>query len=215
MKGGPIVATGCLVLVASLALAPTASPADRFHGGPIGGRGVVSGPVVGRPFVAHPFVGRPFVHRPFFRPFIPIVIASPVVVYTPPAYYSAPPTYYDSPAYYDPPAAYGPAASSTVAVAPAPDPPPTPSVVQYPTGRYELRGDGVTTPYTWVWIPNPPPPPPPAGAPPGPPVSGEPSSAHHGPLYRWIDEQSVVHWTDRWDAVPTQYRAQAKRAEPL
>lgn len=35
-----------------------------------------------------------------------------------------------------------------------------PTVIQYPHGRYELRGDGVTTAYHWVWIPNPPPPPP-------------------------------------------------------
>src|SRR2546427_5342754 len=42
------------------------------------------------------------------------------------------------------------------AVAPAPAPPPMPSVVEYPHGRYELRGDGVTAPYAWVWIPNPP-----------------------------------------------------------
>jgi hypothetical protein len=39
-------------------------------------------------------------------------------------------------------------------------------VVQYPEGRYELRGDGsARSPYYWVWIPagatppNPPPPP--------------------------------------------------------
>jgi hypothetical protein len=44
---------------------------------------------------------------------------------------------------------------------------PTPSVVHYPHGRYELRGDGVATAYTWVWIPNPPPPPPPPAAPGG------------------------------------------------
>src|SRR5262249_54988627 len=25
-------------------------------------------------------------------------------------------------------------------------------VVQYPHGRYELRGDGVTTAYQWVWV---------------------------------------------------------------
>jgi hypothetical protein len=49
-----------------------------------------------------------------------------------------------------------------VAVVPAPPPPPVyPTVVQYPHGRYELRGDGVTTLYQWVWLPNPPPPPPP------------------------------------------------------
>ncbi len=41
---------------------------------------------------------------------------------------------------------------------------PTPSVVQYPHGRYELRGDGVNVLYQWVWIPNPPPPPPPPAA---------------------------------------------------
>jgi hypothetical protein len=51
-------------------------------------------------------------------------------------------------------------------------PPPAPvytptytNVVQYPHGRYELRGDGVYTAYQWVWIPNiavvPPAPPPP------------------------------------------------------
>src|SRR5204862_8287379 len=39
-------------------------------------------------------------------------------------------------------------------------------VVSYPSGRYELYGDGVTTAYYWVWIPAgatlpalPPPPP--------------------------------------------------------
>lgn len=47
----------------------------------------------------------------------------------------------------------------------APPPAPMATVVQYPHGRYELRGDGLTVPYQWVWIPNPPPPPPlPAGA---------------------------------------------------
>lgn len=44
-------------------------------------------------------------------------------------------------------------------------PPAYATVVQYPHGRYELRGDGVYTAYQWVWIPNvpvaPPPPPPP------------------------------------------------------
>jgi hypothetical protein len=39
-------------------------------------------------------------------------------------------------------------------------------VVNYPSGRYELYGDGVQTPYYWVWIPAgttlPAPPPPPA-----------------------------------------------------
>ena len=68
------------------------------------------------------------------------VYARPVVVY------SSPPPVYSVPA--------------TVVTVPSP-PPPSPTVVHYPHGRYELRGDGVTQPYLWVWIPNPPPPPPP------------------------------------------------------
>ena len=44
-------------------------------------------------------------------------------------------------------------------------PRPYPNVIQYPNGRYELRGDGVYTPYQWVWIPVPPPPPPPPAPP--------------------------------------------------
>ena len=46
-----------------------------------------------------------------------------------------------------------------------------PTVIYYAHGRYELRGDGIQTPYQWVWIPNPPPPPPPPAAPPAPPSS--------------------------------------------
>jgi hypothetical protein len=40
---------------------------------------------------------------------------------------------------------------------------PAERVMTYPEGRYELRGDGRTTPYYWVWIPagaTPPAPPP-------------------------------------------------------
>lgn len=51
--------------------------------------------------------------------------------------------------------------TEVVVVQPAPRPPVYPAVVQYPHGRYELRGDGLTMPYLWVWIPSPPPPPPP------------------------------------------------------
>ena len=31
--------------------------------------------------------------------------------------------------------------------------------VVYPTGKYELHGDGINYPWQWVWIPAPPPPP--------------------------------------------------------
>ena len=45
---------------------------------------------------------------------------------------------------------------------------PTARIIRYPTGYYELIGDGFTVPYYWVWRPTvvvatpPPPPPPPA-----------------------------------------------------
>ena len=44
---------------------------------------------------------------------------------------------------------------------------PSTSVVTYPEGKYQLYGDGKSTPYYWVWVPSgastapmPPPPPP-------------------------------------------------------
>ena len=226
-KGPPIVLSVSLALVASLVLAPTAALAERFHGGPVAGGRVGGGPVLAHPFAPHHrFVPHRFFPRPFLRhrPFISFgAILSPVVVYAPPPVFSGPPAYYDSPASYDPPAVYsraavyGPPVGGTVSVAPAP--PSMPSVIEYPTGRYELRGDGVTTPYMWVWIPNPPPPPPPgppsdAAAPPAPSASGDQSPARYSQLYRWTDGQGVGHWTNRWDAVPEEYRAQAKRPQP-
>jgi len=136
--------------------------------------------------------------------------------YPPPAYY--PPPYYDPPVYsapatYSPPVSYAPAPNSTVSVAP------TPNVVPFSTGRYELRGDGMSTPYTWVWIPNPPTAPPPA-APTAPPAAEPGSSgssqapARVGQLFRWTDAQGVVYWTDRIDAVPEQYRSKVKHSSP-
>ncbi len=132
-------------------------------------------------------------------------------------YYSGPPAYSGVPTYYEPtysaPWPNGPRVGGSVSVAVAP---PAPNTIQYPNGRWELSGDGMTTPYTWVWIPNPPPPPP--AGPPAPPAesSGEqPTSSGRSPappskIYRWIDEQGVVHLTNRADAVPTMYRSQAK-----
>lgn len=32
-------------------------------------------------------------------------------------------------------------------------PAPTATIVQYPTGSYQLRGNGITVPYHWVWVP--------------------------------------------------------------
>lgn len=101
----------------------------------------------------------------------PVYVAPAPVYYAQPAY-SSPPVYYARPAY-----TYGsPVYASTAPIyverrvsARTYTPPPRrtyPTVVEYPHGRYELRGDGETAPYRWVWIPNPPvaPPAPPAPA---------------------------------------------------
>ena len=87
-------------------------------------------------------------------------ITAPRVVYTAPAYsvaYAWPyaPAVAAAPFY---PVSYAPVSyavpSQAVAVAPAPQGAWNgPRVVQYPHGRYELRGDGVTVAWAWVWIP--------------------------------------------------------------
>jgi hypothetical protein len=95
-----------------------------------------------------------------------------------------------------------------------------PSVIQYPTGRWELRGDGLTAPYRWVWIPNPPSAPPssvpPAGEPvaPTPPVSSRPEPPGNTRIYRWTDGQGVLHLTDRLETIPERYRSQARAGRP-
>ena len=141
--------------------------------------------------------------RPFFRhPAVPyIVYPSPAYDYTPPA------IVYDQP-------------SPTVIVSPAP-PPPTPSVIEYPNGRYELQGDGITTRYRWVWMPTVPPPPgppetpqarPPSAGPPAPTESTkEQPLAPHRDIYRWMDEEGVTHWTDQLESIPQPYRSKAQR----
>jgi hypothetical protein len=76
--------------------------------------------------------------------------------YAPAAYYPA--TYYPAtsyPATYYPGRYYGSYPTAYVAAAPVLRAVWTgPRVVQYAHGRYELRGDGVSVPYAWVWIPN-------------------------------------------------------------
>jgi hypothetical protein len=73
---------------------------------------------------------------------------------------------YERPVYVERPV-YSTYPSQVVVVQPAP-PPAYPTVIQYPHGRYELRGDGVRYAYQWVWIPSAPPPPPAAPPPPAP-----------------------------------------------
>jgi hypothetical protein len=93
-------------------------------------------------------------------------ITAPPVVYAAPSYYApayygwpypaAPAAYY--PATYYPARAYAAYPASYVVAPPAASQGWTgPRVVQYAHGRYELRGDGVTVPWAWIWIPNAPP----------------------------------------------------------
>lgn len=135
------------------------------------------------------------------------VIAPPVVTYGVPSYavpVDAPP----------PPVSYPPAST------PAPPrysyaPPPMQTVIEFPAGRYELRGDGITTPYRWVWIPNPPASPPADEAPPAPSVAPPAPAEPARPIdvYRWTDDRGVVHLTDRWGKVPEAYRPKAKKSQ--
>jgi len=203
-----LILTLSLALAVGLVSAPSLAVAGGHHH-----RGFHGGAVfVGRPFFPH----HHFFHRHFFfgsgfvGPFVPFgVVAAPVVVYSSPAVVYTPP-----PVVYAPPVAYAPPpVASYSSPAPAPAPPPMPTVIQYPHGRYELRGDGMTTPYTWVWIPNPPPPPAPPATPPAEPQTGPMPSPTRGQLYSWTDGQGVTIWTNRADKTPEGARAQAKRLQ--
>lgn len=120
-----------LALASVLILAVVVPPAHAGGAGTDVALGLASFAVFNQLF------GPAFYPRPVYA--VPVVTAPPVV-------YAPYPTVYTLPA---------------PVVATAPPPAPMPTVVQYPHGRYELRGDGLTVPYQWVWIPNPPPPPPP------------------------------------------------------
>ena len=202
-----------LVIALSLAGLPELVEAGGRRGGD-GGRGFRGG---GRHHHHHRHHHhghhRGFAHRPFFPVFVsPSTVVStvvaPPVVDAPPPVYPAPPVYSapfwaPSPAYAAPP--------------PAAPPPPIPRVVEHPGGRYELRGDGVTSPYVWVWIPNPPAAPPPPAAPAPPVEAPEPSLAPRAPAprattYRWTDDDGVTTWTDSLEKVPTRFRAQAAQS---
>ncbi|MBI1734676.1 MAG: hypothetical protein HYR51_05820 [Candidatus Rokubacteria bacterium] len=198
----PIVVAVSLGMLAGLAtVAVGGEPGFRGRGGGISLHS-------GGGFRGHGHFGRGR-HFHGFRHFTGVIVLAPPVVYSAPAvgYASPPPVVYAPPVYYSAPMYVPP---------PAPAPPPAPRVVEYATGRYELRGDGVTTPYTWVWIPNPPPPPPPP-PPAAPPVEAPGSGAApprvgNTQLYRWVDSDGVAHWTDRLDAVPERHRRDAKRS---
>jgi hypothetical protein len=230
LRGLGVVAVSA-VLLASIAIAPAGA---HGHGGFGGSRGFNRGGVqgfnpgggfqgfnpghAGRSFIPPRFSkhGRFFPHHRFHRSFA--TGGYWIGAYGAPFYYGSTlgnPFLYDTsvygpaPAYTAPPVYVSvvvPAASSAVPAAPA-----RPSVVEYLEGRYELRGDGVSTPYNWVWIPNPPAAPPAPTSPPPAPSSGDRSPVRRSQLYRWVDEQGVMHLTDNADIVPEQFRKQVKR----
>lgn len=109
-----------------------------------------------------------------------------------------------SPVLYAPPPMWAPVAL------PAPATLPTQTLVDHPTGWYQLRGDGATTPYTWVWIPKPPA----APAPPTEPTRLADSNVRdpRGPAYQWTDDKGVTTWTNRLERVPKRFRDQAAAA---
>lgn len=185
--GKHVLTLASLGAVAALAYAPTALAGGRFDRG-----AVIGGSIVG----VYPNA-RAAIAPSFPQPFVPRVrIPGPrrFATFVGPVVYVVPPAFYEPPVYHEPPAVYSPPVETPAPV--ASPPPPERNVIQYEDGRYELRGDGIATPHRWAWIPNPPPP---------------PKSARDVRLYGWIDEQGALHVTDRWDAVPQQYRAQAKR----
>ena len=206
-----------LALVAAALVLPTTVSADGRRGGGgkalVGASGGRSGGFVGRPGFNNGFNHHGFNHHRFNSNSVIFVgpspfwysstlYSSPPVVYAPPPVYIAPQFVYQAP----PPAAYYPSAPSA---------PPGPRVVEFPTGHYELRGDGVATPYSWVWVPNPP------SAPPGaPPVPAAPDAPPVGPssrpaapapsktIYRFTDDNGVTVLTDDINKVPDRYRIQ-------
>jgi len=157
------------------------------------------------------FPARRVVARHPVFPAFPVTsfLYAPAIPYTlpseaPSASVSVDPVIYVSPTVY----------VSVPVAAPAPAPiaaatafPSTPSVVEYATGRYELRGDGGTTPYTWVWIPNPPTAPPasqPAEVP-----AATSSPTPRSQVYRWTDTQGTEFFTNRPEKIPEPYRSGA------
>ena len=131
-------------------------------------------------------------------------ITSPGIVYSAPAYVPPPPVYVPTPVYVPSPPAYAPPVSSA--------PLPSETVIEFPDGRYELRGDGISVPYRWVWVPKPPMTPPSDVTP-----SSAPKATADPPrpleVFRWTDEAGVVHLTDRLEKVPEAYRAKVTKSQ--
>ena len=156
------------------------------------------------PYNPRPVVQRPFIPSKFGNSVI--VVPSPITPYPPPLPYGY--GYgYDQSVGVSPGEMYG--QPDGMPIPPPPSGTPTQTVIEYPNGRYELRGDGYTSPYMWTWIPKAPPAPP-AAPPVAPPVTTRQSTASED-FFSFVDDQGVLHWTDRWDSIPEKYRSKAKR----
>jgi hypothetical protein len=219
MKHGAMLINVSVAFVASLTIVTSSPHAEETRPGQSDGHH--QGHVSPRPPTPSPFMRMyaplPFNPRPIpQRPFVPSAFGSSLIVVPSPVVPSLPmglPYGSDQSIGYSPDQTYGP--PEGMLMPPPPSAPPAPSVMQYPNGRYELRGDGMTSPYVWVWIPNPPPAPPAAppsmpGAPVAPPVATRQSPVSDD-LYSFVDDQGVLNWTDRWDSIPEKYRSRAKR----
>lgn len=99
------------------------------------------------------------------RVFVSVGVGFPCCGFYPWPYYY--PYYYPAPAVYAAPTVY--TAPTTYA---QPQAPQVQREVVFAEGRYALYGDGVSTPYQRVWVPNPPAAPP---APPNPPQTASPT----------------------------------------
>jgi hypothetical protein len=212
-----VVVTVSAILLASIAIAPADAggavrasrgfnPRGGFQGfNPGGFQGFNPGDV-GRPFTPPQFSKRGratggYAIGAYGAPFYYGPTLGDQLLYDTSVYAPAP--------VYTPTPVYVPVAVPVVSALPAA--PARPVLIEFPEGRYELRGDGVSIPYTWVWIPNPPAAPPASSSPPTAPSSSDRSPVRNSQLYRWVDEQGVTHLTDNADAVPEQFRKEAKR----
>jgi hypothetical protein len=93
---------------------------------------------------------------------------------------------------------------------PAPATLPMPTLVDHANGWYQLRGDGATTPYRWVWIPKPPAEPASSASESnGSTKPAEAQSRDPGPAYQWTDDKGVTTWTNKLERVPKRFRDQA------
>ncbi|OLC17187.1 MAG: hypothetical protein AUH29_02780 [Candidatus Rokubacteria bacterium 13_1_40CM_69_27] len=127
-----------LAIMTPVSIMLLSGPALAWHDGRRHDGGTRPPAAAPLPPTVHPHVVRVPAHPTFFA-------FRPVVVQTPPSviYVQPPPVVYVTPVAAEPDLVY---------VAPPPVEPAR--EVVYPTGRWELHGNGATAPYVWVWVPT-------------------------------------------------------------